>query len=865
MLRFLSSSNEIVNASTIEFKPCSSGLAQTEHIYILSDVKLTAFEASTYDNGFGLFKLQADEILDKHVIGLDDVEYSTQQSLHIYKLNLLFEPETESSYSGKLSIETSNGSAEFMLYGETSEIDERLVVVLQNFKKFLDDDYVTAFRESVVNSNAVDAELYNRKVREYLLNIHDLVALRGSYKSLFAAMEYFGYGEMLALREYWVSNGTYKSTPIGNAVLTHIDKSLAGFKKTNQMSLTYQISEEIGRDEDGLPIYRNVIELTDDILMKMRALQRVLEKDFLSFNTHIVDIIGEFQAVVGVEMLTHLNNLREDVVDSTTNIRNDFAFSIATTDLEILNHKVIVKPWLFEAGSPLLQFIQTSTSAHVGDFFVIERELDEFEQDEMLTKYLRDDFGLLKIAMTVDEDLYQLLGYEVYENGVAIYQSGLQPISDMIVDDELLIGIRKEGEYKISFSLVDYYGSRTFFGSSQTVKVSYKKMRIKLGHYGYDGDENVMDLWTTFKSTNGHYVPSAVASTLDVNTWNASTNIPSMILARTYSSDYDMLSTYSTLNNLNNIKINDLDGQQLISWADSYFIAMINCYDENAQYAGFIYSDITADYEFEVSTSGKTKIEVLSEIIQLCNASPLSNEFTFDLAPYADDNEAQIEDALYVIRMKSINASHEARLVNLTMIAGGYEKFMAPVFSNVDAKVQFAITSAETDDLIVKVGDVEVKIENAYITNTTELLSIIEDDPQLSKLLLGYESEFESFKTVAILSADDIMIEHASFGKHVDVARAKHLSRIYTMQSGSDVQIGKPVFACIDNAKKSEVANVKWTLIDSLIGHEMSVQNAFAFRYVFNREGVYSLKCEFDYHDTHQTMMIDGFVIMTTT
>ena len=862
MIRFLSSNGyNLINGSTIEFETCSSGLASTETVFAVSDTELTIFDASTYDNNFGIFVYQNDEVLDMHNIELQNVNKYVQSGKFVYQVNLLFEPIEDRHHIGTVGFVTSDGNYEFVLSGKTSSIDEKLVVTLQNFKKFIDDDYVTAFRESVFNSASVDADLYNRKMREYLMNIHDISALNGSYKSLFAAIDFFGYGNLLELREYWVSNSIngstiYKSTPIANAVLSYIDKSLAGFKKTNQMSLVYQISEQQGYDEDGLPIYRNVFSMADDILMKMRALQRVLEKDFLSFETHIVDIIGEFQSVVGIKMLMHLNTLRSDTFNQ---IEEDFTFSYVTKDIEIVNHKVIVKPWVLTASNPL-KFVQTSSSAHNEDFFLIERKLDDFEEYDMLTKYLSSDFGLLEIKdLQINKQKYQFLQFSVFSNDQLIFSSESIDVNEF--EDTILLGIRLTGTYRISFSLTDFYGGCKFFGVPEDLIVSYKELRVKLGVYADEGDYSVMEAWTTFKSSEGNNnVPSVISTTLNVNTWNPEINVPEMEIARKYASDYDMLSNYTTPNNLNSVQAKKMNSIPLISWADTYLVATINCYDYAYENNGFTYSDIYENVTISVESTS-SRIETLMAIINAANESSLSEDFTFSIMPYSNDPEASFADTRYAIKMISKQPGFEKRLVNISSISGSSSTNMVPAFSNVDAFLQFGIVEEKTSDLVITLNSTEIIINDVTLSSTDDLLTIIQNDDRLSSLY-SFEIESDNEKAIAIYSENDITIIHEALGIQYDVVRAKHLSRIYTIQSGSDIQLGKPVFACIDNARKTEVGDVNWTLIEALTNDQISTQNAYAFRYVFNRPGIYSLRCKFTHANKEYDMMINGFVII---
>lgn len=865
MLRILSKNSvEIHSGQSIDFDCCSVGLATSTNIYMISDVAISTIDATVDNSVFSMFKIVDDNIVTSSSLTINDIELEEQEHFFIYKINLLFEPESDLVLTSKLLLTIDNVRIEFYLCGSISTINEKLVVALQNFKTYLSEDYVVAFKESVHNSTTTDTELYNRKMREYLMNINELSTLHGSYNSLFSAIDFFGYGELLELREYWTNGSVYKSTSIANAVLQYIDKSLTGFKKTNQLSLVYQISEKIDYDDDGLPIFKNVFDNADEVLVKMRALKRVLEKDFLAFNTHIVDIIGEFQVMIGADMLLHINSLRSDVVDLNDSVSTKVNFIYSNSDIEIVNHKVIVKPWVFEpANLTEIQIIpNTTTSSNINVFFPIEKIVtDDFEEFEMLTKYFNSDFGLVHVISDFDRERYQRIQITVYEDVVKIFETSDLNFDEVFEDDNLYFGIQKPGTYHVVFSLLDNYGGRTFFSTPEKITISYKEMRIRLGKYANVGDVNVMEAWTSFKKNEGNLVPSAINDTLNINTWDSIHNDPEIIIARKYANDYDMLTNYTEINRLNSISLNRLEGNSLSTWSNSYFVAIIDCF--GVSNSGFKYNDIAFEYNFSIPNAA-TRLQTLLKIIQQCLQTNLRNEFTFDIVAYSNDPTASLDDAKHCIRMRSINSSFKSRFLTMETIdnVGFIEKNHAPTFSNIDAKIQFGVIDPATDNLVIKIGDDAAIFPNMQISTVDDIIDVIENDTQLSKKLYQLKTRYDSEETLTIFSADDIRITHLAIGINYDVARSKHLSSIKTIQSGSDVTIGDHVFACIDNYRKTEMYDIHWKLSEALTSDVLTTQHSVAFRYIFTREGIYNLECKFKHNDDEYVMKINGFVIV---
>lgn len=859
MIRLLTRKNrELYTQGELEFS-CAQDLADSEHIYIITDIKLLSLNCQLNNTKFNFFNIINETITNVDQVNLSNVEYIEQSNLFIYKINIVFEP-NENDEKAILKLNINDSEYLINLIGYVEKIDERLMVTIQNLKQFISDDYMLAFRESISNSSAMDTKLYNRKIREYLMNISDLSTLKGSYKNLFAAIDYFGYGDLLSLKEYWTDGSTYKSTNIGPEILQYIDKTLAGFKKTNMIGLTYQINEQQGVDEDGLPIFINVLENTDEILIKLEALKKILEKEFIDIKTHIVDITGEFQSVVGHELYTHLVNSNEIAIVGNSK----FDFDFVSKDIEIINHKVIVNPWLFNKS---ISFIKTDNSDHQEDYFLIEKEVgNEMEEYQFMTQYLSADFGMLEIKTNIDKSKYQLIEFTLFgETDGIVFESGLMPIDNLVYDNKFLLGIKKEGNYKISFSCVDHYGGRSYFGTPDYVKVGYKELRVKLGVYAEEGDYNDMTAWTTFKSRSGHLVPSIVSTTLDINTWNLKTNIPEITIAREYASDYDMLSTYTSLNSLNNIELNNLKNIPLISWATTYTVAIIDVI-RNDDSAGFYIATNETFKPVEYFVGSEINEEVtITKLCSLINSSELSGIFNADITYYSNDPEATINNSRPMLRLTSKEIGMPSRMVKIYTVSEKYSDFEKhyvindiPVFSNVDAKLEFSVDtemSQNIGNLEIWYGDEYFVSEDLYILNNTEIYNEI-------KNLLPDIYSFMTDETVVIYSEKDIKISHISIGIQENIVRAKNLSKIITTHSGTDIQIGKPVFACIDNARKTEMGDITWKLINPLNGDILSTQNAFAFRWVFNRPGVYSLKVEFTHGNVDYDFNIDGFIII---
>ena len=816
MTILLSTGQQLSNLSTISLKSCEIDSASTLSLYIdsFSNVSIQGDSWFICDDSFDLVKT---------------LRFSELQIVHTFrKLNIVYVPTDNTKYEDctiKIDNIIINATCEI------EQIDERLQVLLQNQKQILTDEHIIAMFESNIHDKNI--ELHNRKIREILMNIFDLTAIHGSYKSLLSTIALFGYDDLLKLKEYWVSNGSFKSTDIGSSVLSSINKSLAGFKKTSQMSLNYKVNKHNGYDDDGLPIYVNVLHDTDMILVKLKALKNVLEKYHLPIQSHIVDIIGEYSSITVIDTLMHLNDLRVDVVNMSNTDKNGKISFNSLSEIEILNHKVLVAPWAFEriGNTDQIQLMENAvnfaTCSYTNQYFHIEKIVDEFEDFDVLTKFLSADFGLLEVSTDATVEDYQSISYTIFKLNhqnqiIETHRSPELPFADAVINGRFLIGFRNEGNYSVSFALTNYYGGKFFFGLNSIVKVRYKEMPIKLGTFSERGDYSPFEAWSTFKSDTGiNKVPSAVSS-LDIMTWNHETNVPRVSIAKLYASDYDMISPYTSINQLNSLKLTNLKDISLKTWANTYLVAFVDVDNR---------IDITTPhktYSANVNASGLTREQVITALINELNTQEISKDFTFSCALYCEDPEATFDQAKYYLQIRSINAGYATRMLQIKQ---HHEMHEATAFSNIDAKLQFAIIdNTAIDDLVI----------NDEVISSVAANDIIDKLQQINDLYV-----FSNRNTITVYSEKDITISHKAIGKQIDIVRGKHLSKIFTFDKGSDVKIGHPVFACIDNARKTEMYEVKWTCMNALTNEVITEQNALAFRWLFNRRGVYNLHCKF--------------------
>ena len=266
---------------------------------------------------------------DKYIVPLLDSSKNIEQDdlleIHIaFKAN---EKSAETTYKRTLVMSYENGYTKYDIaritfFAETIEEDERLKIWNDNLGYNLKPEDSKIFKQSDIHECMPDFKILNEKRKELMLEGNNIYPYIGGYKSLINAIKFFGY-DNLNIVEYWRNINGYDSE-FGKIYRTYVyslnnRKTLStkrkpitldtkNFKKLNDISLVYNINhpenDENGKkyDEYGLP---NVIEDFDknkrddfvltieESLVKLFALKKKLNDEFMPGSTKITDVIGE--------------------------------------------------------------------------------------------------------------------------------------------------------------------------------------------------------------------------------------------------------------------------------------------------------------------------------------------------------------------------------------------------------------------------------------------------------------------------------------------------------------------------------------------------------------------------------------------
>lgn len=130
---------------------------------------------------------------------------TTYNGYYIYKFIVAVCSDIEGEVHDTITISDSTETIEMNIAGDFYGEDETALINLQNKGIEIPKQIQRAFYESDVHDVAQDNILLNRKYKELLIEYWNIIANKGSYSSLINSKNFFEYGDLLRIEEYYKS------------------------------------------------------------------------------------------------------------------------------------------------------------------------------------------------------------------------------------------------------------------------------------------------------------------------------------------------------------------------------------------------------------------------------------------------------------------------------------------------------------------------------------------------------------------------------------------------------------------------------------------------------------------------------------
>lgn len=167
---------------------------------------------------------------------------------------------------------------------------EELETLLQNQGVTLPKDIIKAFYDTDVNEAHVDWVVLNRKYKELLLNIVDIIHKKGSYKSIIDSINWFEYGDSIKIHEYWMKDGVKRQKELNLLYDEIAERLISHYTKSTYISLSLSLNEETGEIVNGTPILRECDHKwnIEDLQIKMLYLGVFFSSFFLPIHLDLL-------------------------------------------------------------------------------------------------------------------------------------------------------------------------------------------------------------------------------------------------------------------------------------------------------------------------------------------------------------------------------------------------------------------------------------------------------------------------------------------------------------------------------------------------------------------------------------------------
>ena len=242
----------------------------------------------------------------------------------IWTVVVCLQAEEAGSYIDELSISLDGADPIYITIGaDCYNEDETLTGNLQNMGVEFPSAIQKAIHTTNVHEDLNDNILLNRKKRELLMNYWNVVAGKGSYKSLIDSLKWFEYGDLVRIEQYWKTDVGGKEMFLGDDLETFLDDVLESelsykIKTTyDGLYLLLDINDE-GYDSELNPKTKNLDETVllwteKDLSLKMTLLGNFFSTYFMPIHLALLHSTIERRVYAyGLQLLSVGKTFRND-------------------------------------------------------------------------------------------------------------------------------------------------------------------------------------------------------------------------------------------------------------------------------------------------------------------------------------------------------------------------------------------------------------------------------------------------------------------------------------------------------------------------------------------------------------------------
>ena len=826
----------------------------------------------------------------------------TSNGLSVHPIHILTSHDVAETRQDFVTVTINGVEYVYMLEQTYIDVDDRLLVLTNNYKWVITDDWYTALRHTDIHEAERDQKYMNEKRREFLLEFFNLTGLIGSYRGLSNALDFFEYSDFAYIKEYWKSftENKWRQTDITTQV-ADVDIFNDGYQKTNWLGLFYRINVQDmvdPWDDDGIPQMVLVDVNFDDLYVKLIALRQILQDNFLPDNVKIVDIVGEHTSYAGIDVILWLHS--HELWDLDPHEKFDFLEvgleNVGEDGIVYLEeHKLIIDSDVYRIDGTDIEVPPGNTSHYTSSFMRIIRTDDELEDPpleefDILTKFYRGDVAVINIQIKFTKPIPSSInrfkvallkqveegepGYDEDEPSFKeVYVSSMQTAAQLQAVNKY--GLKETGTYKVCVYIFDGYGNfdvktTDFFIRVEDINIEYKLLRPKYA----DLPDNFFRRYYTpnvpthkrdiiFDST--HEIHSYIGT--DVELFVPDANDPTFDIHdrstaqrgyRSYRNDMDTFTLSASVLGIGHVPVGKMNRVPLSEYATYYWFAALDIFDGGTcelklkdfrthDWISVECVDTNDPREFLVRLHEASEKEVSAFsrfTFRLINVS-LSNSLTdykTMLLMYSKSPSFTINNVIYEM---TLDGQIVSNMDDTTPRVEDFDKThyiqnkIYP-FYEIPATIRIDSTKSDDGDLAVEVcGDEVLFVPNVSIPNSLVLYNYLK---QLENSGVHIFVMRENDQIIVFCRDGDITISHPSIGYVHEIVRKGYIENLYEIAAGDDFQIASVVMAYPDEEHKFENADFRWTVYDSYTNRMIHTTNNKMFKYLALQYGTYSLE-----------------------
>jgi hypothetical protein len=344
---------------------------------------------------------------DGFTFGLPEYSYTMDtevdevgEGVFVHKVYVSGSAKTNGEYTTFIDI---HGHGRIRIGGDFYGENESLYINLSNNGVEIPDSVQKAIYDSNVHEDYKDNILLNRKFKELMSNYWDVVANRGSYKSLINSLNWFEWGDILSVREMWkrdvAGSDRYDDREMCSILEDKYKDSTNGFKRTTYISL-YSVTQKDGDtyDSEFNPTLEDISLKwsREDLALKMSLLSEFFGSFFLPIHLSIFHSCVEDRIYTNtIKALSGCTTTRHDLFGDfgyvECNIKDGQTFRIDNVRAQV------TKDTVFGVTTDM-----ETTHTHFGvDRFPSKGMVDEESLPTFATQYYTGPGVIIPIRFTI--------------------------------------------------------------------------------------------------------------------------------------------------------------------------------------------------------------------------------------------------------------------------------------------------------------------------------------------------------------------------------------------------------------------------------------------------------------------------------